>query len=766
MSVGSFAKDYQTAFPKILRNAVLSFMLLASLALGAYSLYSWQREEQETRDNLNTLSIFLATISQSFFDSLGNGLVSLGHSLEKSNVLGNPETARDELLLFQGRYPEVKSLVIFAPDGRMLLNTAVEPGKRLPDFRTDPPYIKQLLADFAQTERYTIGAPEFGKALKRWRFALRHVVRGTDGRPRFLLQAAVPLEQEGSFLQQLPLPISSVIGLVRVDGYEQARWPIKDANKIYGQPSKGPALRMIRLHPELKTGYFSGMSNWQEHSGERIGVFTALSKAKMYAYVSVPADYVWRLWWRHNQPVIIVSLLFLGLFGFMAYRITLREQSHRGELIDQSRRDALTGLPNRSAVEDAIQKCIVLSQGTPNQFTVLFLDIDRFKDVNDSFGHTVGDHLLIEITKLIQGVLRGDDMLARLGGDEFLIVMPTSGSELTLQITQRLMQAFQTSIAVGEYNLRVTPSIGIALYPEHGEDVGTLLQHADTAMYEAKRDGRNAFIFYAEQMGERVRQRVQLEHALREAIRLGAFHMLYQPVVELRTGRVVGAEALVRWTQPNGEVVLPADFIGVAEDSGLILQIGEWVLNHVCSQVKNWRADGFDLWVAMNISPRQFQDPALVTKIETALRKFELPPAVLELEITETAAMLDPEASMRIMGKLKALGMHISIDDFGTGYSSLAYLKRIPADKIKIDKSFVDGINIDADDNAIVHTILALARELEKVAVAEGVETQAQYDALRKLECEFAQGYWISYPLPPETFIRFIKHQGQVIAPV
>ena len=766
MSVGSFAKDYQTAFPKILRNAVLSFMLLASLALGAYSLYSWQREEQETRDNLNTLSIFLATISQSFFDSLGNGLVSLGHSLEKSNVLGNPETARDELLLFQGRYPEVKSLVIFAPDGRMLLNTAVEPGKRLPDFRTDPPYIKQLLADFAQTERYTIGAPEFGKALKRWRFALRHVVRGTDGRPRFLLQAAVPLEQEGSFLQQLPLPISSVIGLVRVDGYEQARWPIKDANKIYGQPSKGPALRMIRLHPELKTGYFSGMSNWQEHYGERIGVFTALSKAKMYAYVSVPADYVWRLWWRHNQPVIIVSLLFLGLFGFMAYRITLREQSHRGELIDQSRRDALTGLPNRSAVEDAIQKCIVLSQGTPNQFTVLFLDIDRFKDVNDSFGHTVGDQLLIEITKLIQGVLRGDDMLARLGGDEFLIVMPTSGSELTLQITQRLMQAFQTSIAVGEYNLRVTPSIGIALYPEHGEDVGTLLQHADTAMYEAKRDGRNAFIFYAEQMGERVRQRVQLEHALREAIRLGAFHMLYQPVVELRTGRVVGAEALVRWTQPNGEVVLPADFIGVAEDSGLILQIGEWVLNHVCSQVKNWRADGFDLWVAMNISPRQFQDPALVTKIETALRKFELPPAVLELEITETAAMLDPEASMRIMGKLKALGMHISIDDFGTGYSSLAYLKRIPADKIKIDKSFVDGINIDADDNAIVHTILALARELEKVAVAEGVETQAQYDALRKLECEFAQGYWISYPLPPETFIRFIKHQGQVIAPV
>ena len=766
MAVGSFAKDSQTAFPKILRNAVLSFMLLASLALGAYSLYSWQRAEQEVRDNLNTLAIFLATVSQSFFDSLGNGLESLGHSLEKSNVLDNPETVRDEMLLFQSRYPEVKAMVIFAPDGRMLLNTAVEPGKRLPDFRTDPPYIKQLLADFAQTDRYTVGAPEYGKALKRWRFALRHVVRGADGRPRFLLQAAVPLEQEGSFLHQFPVPASSVIGLLRADGYHQARWPVQDASTIYGQPSKGPAFRMIRQYPELKTGHFSGMSYWQEHAGKRLGVFTALSKAKMYAYVSVPADYVWRLWWRHNQPVIIVSLLFLGLFGFMAYRITLREQSHRWELIDQSRRDALTGLPNRSAVEDAIQQCIQLSQGTSNHFTVLFLDIDHFKDVNDSFGHTVGDQLLIEITKLIQGVLRGDDMLARLGGDEFLIVLPTSGSDLTLQITQRLMQAFQTSIAVGEHDLRVTPSIGIAIYPEHGEDVGTLLKHADTAMYEAKHDGRNAFIFYAEKMGERVRQRVELEHALREAIRLGAFHLLYQPVVDLSTGRVVGAEALVRWTLPNGEVVLPADFIGVAEDSGLILQIGEWVLNNVCSQVKNWRAEGFTLWVAMNISPRQFQDPALVTKIETALRKFELPPEVLELEITETAAMLDPEASMRILGKLKTLGMHIAIDDFGTGYSSLAYLKRIPADKIKIDKSFVDGINIDADDNAIVHTILALARELEKVAVAEGVETQAQYDALRRLGCELAQGYWISHPLPPEAFIHFIKHQGKIIASV
>lgn len=767
MSVSRFAKNYQTAFPKILRNSALSFMLLASLALGAYSLYSWQREEQEVRENLGILSSFLASASQSFFDSLGNGLVSLGQSLEKSDVLDDPEVARTELLSFQNRYPEVKSMVIFAPDGTMLINTAIAPGKPMPNFRADTLYIRRLNLDFADQRRYVVDAPEYGKALQRWRFTLRHVVRGVDGTPHFLVQAAVPLEQDGTFLHQLPVPQGSIIGLLREDGYQQARWPLMSkADTVYGQPSQGPALRLIRENPGLHTGFFSGMTPWRGNQEMYIGVITHLSKAKMYAYVSVPLDYVWQRWWRHNQPVIIVSLLFLGLFGFMAYRVTLREQSHRSELIDQSRRDALTGLPNRASVEEAIQDCINVAQAASSQFTVLFLDIDRFKDVNDSFGHTVGDQLLMKIAGLIQEVLRGDDVLARLGGDEFLIVLPTGGLEITLQIVQRLMQAFQTVLTVGEYSLRVTPSIGIAMFPEHGKQVGTLLQHADTAMYEAKRDGRNAFIFYADPMGERVRQRVQLEHDLREAIREGAFHLVYQPVVDLKTGRVVGAEALVRWTRADGNVVLPADFIRVAEDSGLILLIGEWVLNHVCSQIKSWRADGFPLWIAMNLSPRQFQDPALVMKIEAALREFELPPGALELEITETAAMLDPEASMRIMGKLKALGMRLSIDDFGTGYSSLAYLKRIPADKIKIDKSFIDGVNIDADDNAIVHTILTLARELEKATVAEGVETKEQYDTLRALQCDLAQGYWISYPVSPASFIDFIRSRGQIFVPV
>jgi len=730
-------------------------MILASMALAAYGVYSWQREKNEVHENLGMLSSFLASVSQSFFENLGNGLVALGQSLDKSDVLDDPESVRKELISFQSRYPEVRALVLFAPDGRMLINTAVKPGEVLPDFRVDPPYIRQLNEDFNTAQAYIVGAPEYGKALKRWRFALRHVVRADDGSPRFLIQASVPLEQEGSFLHQLPAPASSVIGLLRVDGQQQARWPIDEPNEVYGKISKGPLLQTLRQNPALRAGIFSGTSFWQDKPGTRLGAFERLSKAPMFAYVSVPGNYIWSRWWLHNQPVIIISLLFLTVFGVMAYRINVRERCHRGELIDQSRRDALTGLSNRAAVEDAIQHCIRQSRTEKLQFTVLFLDIDRFKDVNDSLGHAVGDQLLIEITKLIHSVLRSDDLLARLGGDEFLIVLPTSGLGTTLQITQRLLQAFQQTLNVNGHSLRVTPSIGIALYPEHGEDVGTLLQHSDTAMYEAKRE-RNGYAFYVPLMGERVLQRVKLEQELRDAIRADAFRMVYQPIIETRSGRVVGAEALLRWVKDDGAIVTPERFILVAEESGLILQLGEWVLRTLCQQITRWHAEGLQPWITMNISPRQFQDPALVTKIEMAMQEFQLPAGALALEITETAAMVDPELSMRILGRMQAMGLQIAIDDFGTGYSSLAYLKRIPADKIKIDKSFIDGINVDADDNAIVHTILALAKELEKTTVAEGVENEEQFKTLRALGCELAQGYYISRPLSAEAFERFV----------
>ncbi len=745
-----------TSFTRLLRNSVLALIIGGAIALAAYCKHSWDREVQEVRENLLVQSSFLATASQSFFDNVGNGLKPLGQLLYNKNILEDPEASRSYLEDFSDRYPEVVTIAVFAPDGRMLINTGAKPGQTLPDFRKDPPYLTNLLADMVNPSSYVIGQPEFGKVIKRWRFTIRRVMRNESGQPMFLMQAAIPLEKEGTFLHQLPVPPNSFIGLLRGDGLQQARWPAKEPSEIYGKPSEGPVAQTVRNNPNILSGYVEGESLWTDSKGFRAGSFTRLSRTDMYAYVSAPWSYVWQQWWIHNSAVLVVSVLFLLVTSLVAHRIWTREKLHRQELLAQARRDALTGLPNRAAAEEMIQFCIDMSHTLDRKFSLLFLDIDRFKDINDSLGHATGDRLLIKISELIKDSLNEEGMVSRLGGDEFLIVLPARDVDTAVDIAQRLIGVFRKPIRVGEHSLVATPSIGIAQFPEHGEDIDTLLKHADTAMYESKRQGRNAFSVYMDQLGEKVLERVELERMLRDALEQNLFKLHYQPVVDMTTGRIVGAEALLRWVRADGMIVMPMSFIGVAEESGLIHQIGEWVLHNALEQVKAWNDAGHNLWVSINISPRQFQDPNLVEKISSALDMIGVEPDQLGIEITETVAMLNPEASSRILGRLKEMGVRIAIDDFGTGYSSLSYLKRIPADKVKIDKSFVDGINLEVDDTAIVHTILALAEILDKKVIAEGVETEDQYNALHALNCQLAQGYWISRPIPPDDFTELL----------
>lgn len=756
--------ELQNSFARLLRKAVATTLIAGTLVLAIYGAYSWQREESEVRESLGTLSGFLASASQAFFDNIGSGMSPLGQLLEQQDVLRHPERARQHLLAFQERYPEAVAIAVFAPDGRMLINTAVEPGMELPDFRKDPPYLARLLHDMADPSLYVVSPPEIGKAIQRWRFSIRHVVRNGDGQPLFLVQAAIPLEREGTFLHQLPVPSSSEIGLLRGDGHEQAHWPVEDANAIYGRLSAGDAARTIRQNPGLRSAYFQSEDPWFLSLDGRIGVFTQLADMDIYAYVSVPATYVWQRWWRQNMPVFAAFSVFLGIFSLIAYWVAQRERSHSRELISQARRDSLTGLPNRLAVEEMLEWCIRMARTMRHQCAVLFVDIDRFKDVNDSYGHDVGDRLLKEIAKVIQCSLRDGNFLSRLGGDEFLVILPACDQETAILISKRLLDAFREPLHIGERQLAVTPSIGIALFPEHGEDISTLLKHADTAMYEAKRLGRNAFTLYMDQLGERVRHRVHLEQELREAIKRGSFQLAYQPVVDMYTGRLAGGEALIRWVGQDGKLIMPEAFIDIAEDSGLICQLGEWVLRSLCSQMAEWRKAIPGLWIAMNVSPRQFRDPAFVTKIESILQEAGMDATWLVVEITETTAMDDPEASMAILARLRAMDIRIAIDDFGTGHSSLGYLKRIPADKIKIDKSFVGGIDVNIDDTGIVQTILALSAMLQKAAVAEGIETEAQFNALGDLGCEFAQGYWISKPVSPHEFLSMATRHAALVS--
>ncbi|MEJ2398151.1 MAG: EAL domain-containing protein, partial [Gammaproteobacteria bacterium] len=431
-----------------------------------------------------------------------------------------------------------------------------------------------------------------------------------------------------------------------------------------------------------------------------------------------------------------------------AYWVTRQEREHSQELLDQARHDSLTGLANRAGAEELLDYKIQEYAKSNRHFSIIFFDLDRFKDINDSLGHGIGDQLLIEVSKRTRSVLRKEDILARIGGDEFLIILSGGLEEASTASAKRIIEAFEAPFIVARQRLKMSCSMGIAIYPEHGTDRVTLLKHADTAMYEAKRQGRSGYAWYEWALGARLQQRITMEARMRDALAQQQYRLHYQPIVDLRSGDLIGIEALLRWLDAEGQSHSPEDFIPVAEETGLILPLGEWVLREACKQAKQWLDQGFELGISVNLSTRQFLDPDLPVKVESVIREYQLPPSRLELEITEGAAMLDPESSLEVLTTLKQIGVKIAIDDFGTGYSSLSYLKRIPADTIKIDKSFVDGVASESDDHAIVYSIIALAKSLDKHIIAEGIETREQKEALEEAGCHWGQGYLFSRPLP------------------
>lgn len=420
--------------------------------------------------------------------------------------------------------------------------------------------------------------------------------------------------------------------------------------------------------------------------------------------------------------------------------------------------DVLTGLPNRVLFTDRINIAISMAQRTHTWLAILFLDLDHFKNINDTLGHRIGDELLIEVAKRLKSVVRDEDTVSRQGGDEFILVLPDTDANGAAHVANKLLAAVAQVCRIDGHELIVTPSIGITIYPDDGEDFGVLSQRADVAMYRAKHEGRNKYCFYTPEMQARSARDLQLENALRRALERDQFQLLYQPQISLEDGRVVGAEALLRWHHPELGLISPAEFIPVAEDTGLILPIGEWVLRTAVSQLKAWMDAGLaPMVIAVNLSAVQFRHhnlPELVTHI---LDETKLPPQYLELELTEGVAMDDPLGAIAVMNDLHERGVRMSIDDFGTGYSSLSYLKRFQIYKLKIDQSFVRNITEDPEDKAIVSAIISLANSLGMQTIAEGVETEGQLAFLREKGCNEVQGYYFSEPLGVEPFEKFVR---------
>jgi diguanylate cyclase (GGDEF)-like protein/PAS domain S-box-containing protein len=413
--------------------------------------------------------------------------------------------------------------------------------------------------------------------------------------------------------------------------------------------------------------------------------------------------------------------------------------------------DALTGLPNRRLLEDRLRQALALSHRNRKASAVMFVDLDRFKTINDSLGHAVGDALLKEVAARLVRQLREGDTICRIGGDEFVIVLPeVKRSSDVAQVAQKVIEQLSQPVIVEERELLVTCSIGIAVYPDDGRDAETLIRNADAAMYHAKELGRASYQFFTEQMNQAASRRLQLENDLRRALGRDELRLHYQPIVEIASGRVVAHEALARWHHPERGLVLPAEFIQLAEETGIILKIGEWVLGEAC-RWSTFIGTEQGLQIAVNLSARQFNDPHLPRMVARALRATGLPPRLLELEITESTAMQQTDITLSTLKRLKALGVSIAIDDFGTGYSSLAYLRRFPVDKVKIDRSFVSEVPQNHDQGAIISAIVALAHALQIRVVAEGVETEAQRDFLASCGCDFIQGDLVGPPADADS---------------
>ena len=568
---------------------------------------------------------------------------------------------------------------------------------------------------------------------------------------------------------------SAVLGIAVVEKGFNLRCNTKMEELFGYAPGEVTGLSVQALYPDLASWEQARAETWRDFSGGRIhmseyqlvrkdgSTFWARLSGRLFDLSQANGRSVWLVddvtarreateTVRRARDELEVRVLertaeLAGANALLQGEIVERRQAE-ARVHHMAYHDSLTGLPNRALLTDRLDRAMVAAQRAGRKLAVMFIDLDRFKTINDSLGHLTGDYLLKEVASRLCRAVRASDTVGRLGGDEFVVLVPgIRGPDECVQVAEKIIESLSTSVPYEGHQLHITPSIGICMFPDDGGDVASLMRHADAAMYHAKANGRNNYQFFTQRMNLAAAQHFELESRLRTALAKEEFELFYQPIFDIATRRMHSMEVLLRWRH-GAELVLPDHFIPIIEENGLIVQIGEWVIRRACTQSVEWRRQGLDpVPLAVNLSPRQFMHRGLIESIERIIEDTGIDPAMLEFEITETALMQHGEQTLEILEQLNGMGIRLSIDDFGTGYSSLAYLKRFPVKKIKIDRAFIKDLEHSAEDRAIVGAIMALSDSLQLSVVAEGVETEAQFDLLKANGCQFAQGYLFNQPL-------------------
>jgi diguanylate cyclase (GGDEF)-like protein len=789
-------------------TALLILVLFTTNAGVIWHLRESQMRYEESR--LNTLSLILAEQANRSFQSVDLIISSVAQGLAAEGVTDGASfdrimaTSEVHVLLKEkmSGTPQLDAINVTTRDGEMINFSRYWPVAEIDV--ADRDYYQAMTAD-PNLKTY-VSQPVQNRATNTWTIFLVHRVNGANGELLGLVNGAIALKYFEDFYQAISLRQGSGIAILRLDGVTLTRFPRTDTiGKTYSNSDRllhgatsavlrqvSPVdgkMRIVAAHrladyPLILLATITeeaALANWRS-------IAWVMSLGALGCAISIAiAGYAFGWQWQHRAR-LSGSQAELRRHEDRAAAMTTAVDLARVtalEMAYSAKHDFLTGLPNRLLLNDRINQAITSAKRRRKAAAVLFLDLDGFKHINDSLGHAIGDKLLQSIAKRLVDCVRGSDTVSRQGGDEFVVLLseveqsadaaiaagrivramaePHSIGQQEVYVhaataAKGMLQAVAGPHSIDRHDLYVTASIGISVYPDDGGDAETLIQNADTAMYQAKENGRQSYRFFEPEMNARAVERQSIEEGLRRALERHELVLHYQPIIDLTTGAITGAEALIRWTHPTRGLVPPLQFIPVAEDCGLILPIGAWVLHEACAQARAWIEAGLPkITMAVNASAMELRSETFLEDLFATLSETGLEPTSLVLELTESVLMKQAEAAASILKTLRARGVQVAIDDFGTGYSSLGYLRTFPLDALKIDQSFVRQIDAADEDTAIVTAVIGMAQRLKLRVIAEGVETPEELEFLRAHHCDAAQGFYFSRPVPPEEFVMLLK---------
>lgn len=741
----------------LLQFSLLTVALLAVLWVATLNLVRVETESAEEIARISTLDL-----AETYEAQMVRALRDIEQTLNLVAYLsgqGDPETILSELSARGLLPPDVLFIIsVYAADGSALVSTR-PPG-------TVPALDMAALQSLSDADPLLVSQPRFDAENQQWWLDFSIVLFAPDGAVDGAVTVSADAEYFVSGYDSEQLGEHGLLAVIGNDGNFRVRRSGADTSfsgtetvlqRLAGEDSDLSAVSVLLHESDGVERY----TNSREIFGFPLRLAVGLSLAEQHAGLAANIRiYLWR--------TVVGSLLILlvtGTLGRMSSQLhrtrarVLEDQLEHARQVEYlAFHDSLTGLPNRSFFAKLLHQRIVDSRRSKKKFAVMFLDIDKFKIINDTLGHDAGDQLLKEVAHRIRAALRESDVVARMGGDEFTIILPETGEDAQLaEASRKILNSVRNSYMLAGQELRITVSIGVSVYPRDGEDEDSLMKRADIAMYYAKGEGRNNFKFYTDEINTDSLERLTLEASLRNAVEKGQLELFYQAKRDLSNDRITGMEALLRWHHPDLGLILPKQFIPIAEETRLIIPIGRWVLETACRQSVEWRNKGIDLSMAVNLSAVQFRDDNLLRDIEEVLAKAGMDPRMLELEITESMIMGDLAKAIGVMQGIKRLGVRIAIDDFGTGYSSLSALKDFPIDTIKIDGSFISDIVANKDSQGLAAAIIAMGRTLGLNVIAEGVESKDQMDYLKSGVCDEFQGFYLNKPMPSAEFERMLR---------